>query len=108
MEVDVDEVPVCEADSHPHSISFDEESSDAHYNNVTCCSLKLIYLKNYPKTLLQQVEKALTSLSVDLFVCADLHLHNFIDVGVERGTAYFQKIIDISKITQVFLCCFRC
>lgn len=106
--IDDDEMHVCEADSHIHLISSDEDSSCAHYKNVSSCSWELIYLKNYPKTLLEQVEKSLSASSIDLFICADLHLHNFIDLGVEQRADYLQKIIDPPEITQELLCCYRC
>ena len=106
LKVDGDEMQGCEVDSP--LISSKEESSHAHYNNVSCCSLELIYLKNHPKTILQQAEKSLSPSTLDLFIGVDLYLHNFFDVGVEQRADYRYKIIDPFKIAQDFLCCFRC
>ncbi len=103
-----DEMHECAADSHPHIIHFHGNSSHTHFKVVACCSLELIYLKNYPKTLIKQVVKSPLVSSLDLFLCADLHFHNFIDVSIEQRADYFQKIIDPPKITQEFLCCYRC
>jgi len=103
-----DETHVCEADSHPHVIHFHGNSSHAHYKAVPCCALELIYLKNYPKTLIKQAAKPPLVPSLDLFLCADLQLHNFIDVSIEHRADYLHKIIDPPEITQDLLCCYRC
>ena len=103
-----DEMHVCEADSQPHLVTSHEDSSHTHYNNAPCCSLELIYLKCYPKTFIQQVEKSLYSSSIDLLMYADLQLHNYMDVRVEQRADYLQKIIDPPEITQELLCCYRC
>lgn len=103
-----DEMHNCDADSHPHLITSHEDSSHTHYKNVPCCSLELIYLKSYPKTFIQQVTKPFSVSSIDLFICADLQLHNYIDVSIEQRADYLQKIIDPPEITQEFLCCYRC
>ena len=103
-----DEMHVCESNPLPHRIQSHEEASHAHYAAIPCCSLELIYLKNYPKTLIQQVEKSTSSLSVDLFICAGLQPHKYINVSVEQRANYLQKIIDPPEITQESLCCYRC
>ena len=99
---------LCEADYHPHVIHFHWNSSHAHYKSVSCCALQLIYLKNYPKTLVKQVVKSPLVSSLDLFLCADLQLHNFIDVSIALRADYLQNIIDPPEITQELMCCYRC
>ncbi|WP_372645899.1 hypothetical protein, partial [Ancylomarina sp.] len=85
-----DEMHVCEADPHPHVIHFHGNTSHVHYSSVPCCSLELIYLKNYPKTLLKQVVKSPLISSLDLFLCADLQLHDFTNVSIEQRADYLQ------------------
>ncbi|MCZ4695938.1 hypothetical protein DWB61_14235 [Ancylomarina euxinus] len=103
-----DEMHVCKSDPHPHVIHFHGNSSHAHFNSEPCCALELIYLKNYPKTLVKQVVKSPLVSSLDLFLCVDLHFHNFIDTGNEVNNDDLQKIIDPPEITQELLCCYRC
>jgi len=103
-----DEMHVCEADPHPHVIHYHGNSNHAHKIGEPCCALELIYLKNNPKTLVKQVVKSPLVSSLDLFLCADVHLSNFIEVGIEQRADYLQKIIDPPEITQESLCCYRC
>ncbi len=103
-----DEMHDCEADKNSHVIHFHGNSSHTHYKSVSCCASELIYLKSNPTTLINQVVKSPLVSSFDLFLCADLQLHNSIDVRFERRADYLQKIIDPPKLTQEFLCCFRC
>lgn len=103
-----DEVHDCVADSHPHVIHFHGNSSHTHVIGETCCSLELIYLKNNAKTLVKQVVKSPLISSLDLFICADLQLYGFVNVGIEQSTDYLDNTIDPPEITQESLCCYLC
>jgi len=99
---------LCEADPHPHVIHYHGNTAHAHKIGEPCCALELIYLKNYPKTLVKQVVKSPLVSTLDLFLCADLHFYNFIEASTEQRADYLQKIIDPPEITQELLCCYLC
>jgi len=103
-----DEMHDCEADSHPHIIHFHGNASHPHFKVEPCCALELIYLKNYPKTLVKKVVKSPLISSLDLFLCPDFQVQTFNDSSKELVFNYLQKIIDPSEITQELLCCYRC
>ena len=103
-----DEMHLCEADPHPHVIHYRGNTAHAHKIGEPCCALELIYLKNYPKTLVKQVVKSPLVSTLDLFLCADLHFYNFIEASTEQRADYLQKIIDPPEITQELLCCYLC
>jgi len=103
-----DEMHVCEADSRPHLISFHSDSSHAHYAEVPCCTLELIYLKNNPQTLIKQVVKSPLISSLDLFQSTCLQLHLINDSSKGDRIDYLKNIVDPPEITQDLLSCYRC
>lgn len=103
-----DQMHVCDDDLRPHVIHFHGNSSHAHYKAVSCCALQLIYLKNYPKTLIKQVVKSPLVLSFDLFQSSYLQLHKFYDASKESRVKCLLKIIDPPEPAQALLCCYRC
>ncbi len=103
-----DEMHVCEADSHPHVIHFHGNSSHMHYKAVPCCALELIYVKNYPKTLVKQAVKSPLISSIDLHIASGLQLCNLIDSSKTVSSDYLQKIVDPPEISIQKLCCYRC
>lgn len=103
-----DEMHVCESNSVPHRIHFHEESSHAHYAAIPCCTLELIYLKNYPKTSLNKVVKSSSISSLDLHIVSGLQLYNFINASKTVSSDYLQRIIDPPEISIQKLCCYRC
>lgn len=103
-----DEMHDCVADSHPHVIHFHGNSSHAHFKSEPCCALELIYLKNFPKTLVKQVVKSPLVSSIDLHIASGLQLYNFIDVSKTVSSDYLQKIVDPPEISAQKLCCYRC
>ena len=103
-----DEMHVCEADPRPHRVQAHEEPSHAHYVAIPCCTLELIYLKNYPKIPLNQVVKSSLIPSLDLHIVSGLQLCNFIDASKKVSSDYLQRITDPPEISIQKLCCYRC
>ena len=103
-----DEMHVCEADPRPHFIHVDGDASQAHYVEVPCCTLELIYLKNSPKTLVKQVVKSPLISSLDLFQSSYLQLHQIYDASKDNRIDYLRQIVEPPEITQDLLSCYRC
>jgi hypothetical protein len=103
-----DEMHVCESNPVLHRIHSHEESAQAHYAAIPCCTLELIYIKNYPKTPLNQVVKSSLISSLDLHIASGLQLYNFIDASKTVSSDYLQKIVDPPEISAQKLCCYRC
>ncbi|MDE5421941.1 hypothetical protein L3073_06950 [Ancylomarina sp. DW003] len=103
-----DEMHVCEVDSHPHLIQIHKNSTHAHIAEAPCCSLELIYLKSYPKTLVKQAMKSPLVSSLDLHLAPSLQLHNLSDLSKDIVCDYLQKIVDPPELTPQRLCCYRC
>ena len=102
-----DEIHICKADSHSHCIQTNHDSPCAHYGEIPCCTLELIYLKNSPDTLIEQIVKSPLVSSQDLFVCAYLLQIDYSSYEEVHGDC-LQKIINPPEITQDLLCCYRC
>ena len=101
-----DEMHVCEADSRPHVVSLHKTPPHSNRISEPCCSLELIYLKNFPKTLLKQVVKS--PLVSHLYLHTDFQLQIFNNLKNEKSRRFLLDIIDPPKITQQKLCCYRC